>query len=369
MKTYQKKALFTIGSILLFFGCAQKEKNAEDEILDKKQYSIQKKEVNVELLKNKPFEKELVSNGKLIAIKKNILKFDVSAKLQDLNIKNGSLVHNGQILAVLDGYKFKEKVNRASINLKEAKLDFRDMLITRGFNNLHKDSIPPKIYEMVSIRSGYESALKDLKDAEHELSLTQLVAPFKGRIANIKYKQHENITSGSEFITLIDDSFFEVEFYLIESEIGTVVVKDKVVILPFALSKKYKGEITSINPMVEKNGTILVKASIKNDGKLIEGMNVKVLIKKDIPNQFVVPKSAVILRQNQEVLFKLKNGKAYWTYVLTTHENSRNYTVIPHPNKNSANLNPGDSIIISDNLNLAHDSEVVVKRKRKKKKK
>ncbi|NIJ46621.1 hypothetical protein FHR24_003116, partial [Wenyingzhuangia heitensis] len=82
----------------------------------------------------------------------------------------------------------------------------------------------------------------------------------------------------------------------------------------------------------------------------------------------VVPKSAVILRQNQEVLFKVVNGKAYWTYVLTTHENSSSYAVIPHPDKSTANLEENDSIIVSGNLNLAHESEVKVLKKKKNKK-
>ena len=90
-------------------------------------------------------------------------------------------------------------------------------------------------------------------------------------------------------------------------------------------------------------------------------MNVKVYIQKEIPDQFVVPKTSVVLRQNQEVLFTVKSGKTYWTYVQTTNENSKQYTVIPHPDKSSAKLTPGDTIVVSGNLNLAHDTEVVVK--------
>ena len=122
--------------------------------------------------------------------------------------------------------------------------------------------------------------------------------------------------------------------------------------------------LSSYNPLIEKNGTILVKAVVKNDGKLTEGMNVKVRIKKEVKKQLVVPKSAVVLRDNQEVLFKVVAGKAYWTYIQTTLENSSSYAVIAHPDKSSATLNPGDTVIVSGNLNLAHDSEVILKLKK-----
>jgi hypothetical protein len=128
------------------------------------------------------------------------------------------------------------------------------------------------------------------------------------------------------------------------------------------LQKEYTGKVVSINPIVEKNGTVLVKAKVKNDGKLMEGMNVKIKIEKSILNQFVIPKSAIVLRQDQEVLFKVINGKAYWTYVKVIKENKDYYSVIPNPDKSSAILKVGDTIITNGNLNLAHDSAVTIKK-------
>ena len=78
------------------------------------------------------------------------------------------------------------------------------------------------------------------------------------------------------------------------------------------------------------------------------------------PVSLVVPKPAVVLRDNQEVLFKIVGGKAYWTYVKTLLENSDSYAVIAHPDK-GATLEPGDTVIVSGNLNLAHESGVEVR--------
>ncbi|MBG7630783.1 MAG: efflux RND transporter periplasmic adaptor subunit, partial [Bacteroidetes bacterium] len=241
-------------------------------------------------------------------------------------------------------------------------LEFEDMLLGRGIFTTTKDSIAKDVYAMVASRSGFDLAKLQLKTANFELKATKLIAPFSGKIANIEYKQHEHISAGKEFITLINDNVFEVAFYLIESEINEVVINNTVEITPFATDKMYKGHISSINPFVEKNGTILVKAVVKNDGELTEGMNVKVRIQKEITDQLVVPKSSVVLRQNQEVLFKVIQGKAFWTYIQTKLENSTSYAIIAHPDKSSATLKHGDTIIVSGNLNLAHDSEVTIKK-------
>jgi membrane fusion protein, multidrug efflux system len=91
----------------------------------------------------------------------------------------------------------------------------------------------------------------------------------------------------------------------------------------------------------------------------MDGMNVKVYIETNVPNQLVVPRSAVLLRDNQEVLFKYVSGTTFWTYVQVLHENSTSYAIIANPDKGEI-LDPGDTIIVSGNLNLAHESKVEI---------
>jgi membrane fusion protein (multidrug efflux system) len=352
-------SLLILGS-LCFQSCNKSKAATDETTIEKKTYIAEKNEVETIVLKSESFQKELISNGKIIAAQKNSLQFEVSDKLEHLYVKNGDFVTKGQLLANLSTLKSQQKMARAEIELKKAKFQFEDMLVGRGIFTTRRDSIAKDVYDMVASRSGYESALLELKTAQFELKSTQLIAPFSGKVANIVSKQYENVNAGNSFMTLIDDTVFEVEFYLIESEMVDVMVNSSVQIVPFALDKTYNGHISSINPLIEKNGTILVKAVVKNDGKLTEGMNVKVRIDKAIKGQLVVPKAAVVLRDNQEVLFKVVSGKAYWTYVKTTQENSSSYAVIADPDKN-ASLKEGDIVIVSGNLNLAHDSEVALK--------
>ncbi len=61
------------------------------------------------------------------------------------------------------------------------------------------------------------------------------------------------------------------------------------------------------------------------------------------------------------MLFAIKSGEIYWAYVQTTNENSHQYTVIQHPNKSSTTIKPRDTILVTGNLNLAHDVEVTIK--------
>ena len=87
----------TVGSI--FFQSCNKSKAAEETTIEKKVYVNEKNKVETMLLKNESFQKELVSNGKIIAAQKNSVQFEVSDKLEHLYEKNGDFVRKGQLLA------------------------------------------------------------------------------------------------------------------------------------------------------------------------------------------------------------------------------------------------------------------------------
>ncbi|MBN2755847.1 MAG: efflux RND transporter periplasmic adaptor subunit [Bacteroidales bacterium] len=357
MKKILTNILF-IALISSLFSCKFQNGNAADNS-EKRQYQDEKNIVDVIVLKKAVFNKELVSNGKLKAFQKSILKFETSERLTELYVKNGSWVKKGSIIASANKIKAQQKLDQAILQFKKANLTRQELLIGQGFEVDSASKIPKDILEIANIRSGYSSSENELNVARYNYNTLTLIAPFSGIIANLKCKIHENVNSGEEFCSLIDDSKFEVEFSLIEKELQQIKIKQAVKIHSFSSGKIYSGFVNEINPVVEENGMVKIKALISNSGDLMEGMNVEVIIENKIPNQMVVPKSAVVLRQNKEVLFRYINGKAFWTYVKTEFENSNSYTINANIDR-GAEINVGDTIIISGNLNLAHDSEVEI---------
>ena len=355
-----KSITYSIFIVLIFnsISCNFQQGKASDNA-DKKGYEEEKNIVNIIVLKKTTFNKELVSNGKLKALQKSDLSFETGEKLTKLNIKNGSWVKKGSVIATVDKQKATQKLNNANLQFKKAKLSRQELLIGQGYETENTYEIPEKVLDIANIRSGYSSAENNLKIAQYNYNALTLKAPFSGKIANLEHKIYENVNSGKAFCTLINDSKFEVEFSLLEKELQQIKINQIVKVTPFSTGKTYKGYINEINPIIEENGMIKIKAVISNSGNLIEGMNVEVIIENKAANRLVVPKSAVVLRQNKEVLFRYKNGKAFWTYVKTEFENSSSYTIVANTDR-AAELNEGDTIIISGNLNLAHESDVKI---------
>lgn len=315
------------------------------------------------VLKRATFQHELVSNGKLRALKKSELRFDgVQGELRKIHFKNGDRVRKGQAIVEIDPFPYQQEVANARSTLQGAENDLADLMIQRGYVNGLADTtrVAESLLRPLLIRAGYADAKRKLSSAIRNLENTVLKAPFDGTVANIVQKEFEQL--GSEpLCVVIDESQFEVEFKILESEIGEVKLGHGVKVLPnFSDGKIYNGRITEINPVVDNFGLITVKAVVTNPGDLLEGMNVKVLIERSIPNKLIIPKSALLLRQNQEVIFVYKDGKALWVYVKTQDENSTSYAVEADADR-GAELKEGDAIIISGNLNLAHESDVRVR--------
>ncbi len=345
---------------LFLCACKNKEKRVqEDSNVTRKEYEVEKNPVEVMVLRRQDFNKQLVSNGRLEARRKSVLAFKASGEIASVSVVNGQSVSAGATLAALNADDAEYTLKQARMNMAKAENDFYDRLVGYGYRiDDDTTSIPRRTLDNAYRESGLTAARYALENAEAMCKNCVLRAPFAGKVADIKSKAYER--SQGDFCTLIDDHILNVSFGILESELGFVKVGQAIRVSPFAASEKsFVGTVTEINPVVDKNGQIAVRAQVTNDGTLIDGMNVRILVENTVPGQLVVPKSAVVIRDNLEVLFRYTNGKALWTYVNIELDNSDSYVVGPNVSR-GADLNVGDTVIISGNLNIGNDANVEI---------
>lgn len=318
-------------------------------------------EVETVTLHKEDFAHQIISNGKLKANRRTTLSFGTTGSISQLNIRTGSRIEAGHIAARLDRPDLKLTVEDAKLAMYRAEIELYDILAGLGHTARDTAEIPVDIMTMAKMRSGYTSARNNMKRAELEYAGTVLKAPFSGKIADLNVKLHDRVTS-EPICTIIDDSSLEIEFHVMESEFASVSVGLPVTVKPFAdQTRTYHGKISEINPVIDENGQILVRAVIRNDGSLIEGMNAKVIVERLIPGQLIVPRSAVVSRNGLDVVFKYEDdGKAHWTYVTIVSSNGDSFAITANKDRN-ATLDEGDRIIISGNLYLADKSDVRIK--------
>lgn len=301
------------------------------------------------------FAYDLVSNGKVGAGEYADLRFaSAGAVIDRIMVSNGQRVSKGQPIAVLDRFKLENAATTARNSLERSRLDLADALIGQGYDPDLTSRIPDEVMRLARLRSGVAQAEVQLREAERALDDATLRAPFDGVVANLTQKAG-NLPDGSQpFCRVMSSSAMEVSFPVLESELALIHVGDAVEVKPFSSEKIYRGKVSSINPIVDKNGMVNVCATVGGAGGLYDGMNVRVNVKREVERALVVPKSAVVLRSNgRQVVFTYSDGKAMWNYVTTGLENMDEYVV-------TDGLAEGQEVIVSGNLNLAHESPVRV---------
>lgn len=345
--------LTLLAGLYIIFSCktenAQQNENAVQQLLPES--SI---EVTVMSLQTKSFSHELVSNGKISASQKVGLQFKSNEKIGRIYVKNGDRVTQGQAIASLDMFSFQNKLQQAKDELKRSRLELQDALIGQGYKIKDSASVPTATMELLKVKSGYNKAQSNYELAEFDYKNATLFAPISGVVANLTSKENTYPDNSKDFCNIVNLHTMEVNFPIMESELGLVQIGNAVIVTPFSMSDvKMEGKITEINPWVDENGMVQLKASVSYHPKMVEGMSVRVSIFRELEKQWVVPKSAVVLRTNRKVLFTLKDGKAFWNYIETGLENATEYTIT------GETLKEGDEIIISGNVNLAHESPVI----------
>lgn len=310
-------------------------------------------EVTVMELQPTLFSHEIVSNGHVSAREKVDVCFQSSGIISAIYVRNGRHVSKGQKIAVLDTYKLENQLEKDRNAVASATLEMQDVLIGQGYDPARPEKVPAEVMDLARLRSGLRQAELQLAATKREIQDATLTAPCSGVIANLSTSAHNTASPSQPLCRIINDRGMDVEFTVLESELPMVHPGDVVSVTPFSTTDSHQGRVTEINPMVDKDGMVKVWATVDGGGGLIDGMNVRVSVRRAVDKTLVIPKSAVVLRSGRQVVFTLDGDRAMWNYVTTGLENLDQYTV-------TDGLAPGMKIITSGNINLAHEAPVKV---------
>lgn len=221
----------------------------------------------------------LTGSGKVKAANYADLYFRSQEQIAHIYVKNGAKVSKGQKLADLEMYTLQSNLRQAEIGVEQAHLELQDILIGQGYAPDKLDDVPADMMKLAKVKSGYEQAMLQKEKALREIENATLVAPFDGVIANLTAKPHHMAGGSQPFCRIIQTIHMEVEFQVLESELHLVKIGQKVEVVPLASTVSIQtGEIFELNPIVDEKGMIQVKARVKGNVGLMEGMNVIVRI-------------------------------------------------------------------------------------------
>ena len=234
------------------------------------------------------------------------MAFKYGGTLQQLSVKEGSIVKKGQALARVSSAQLESTQRSAQATLEQAQ-DAYDRL-----KKVHDNGSLPEIKwrEMVA---NLEKAQSGLDLANAMLADNTLKAPFDGTVASVNAEIGENVAPLKPVIRLINTKGMAVKISVPENEIAKVQVGDSAeIVVPALGDKRLNGKV------IEKSMTASllthsypVKVLIEQpDEDLAPGMIGKVVLKADISKGIIVPANAILINQEGKFVWVAEDGQA-----------------------------------------------------------
>ncbi|MAT91476.1 MAG: efflux transporter periplasmic adaptor subunit [Halioglobus sp.] len=148
--------------------------------------------------------------GRVDASQRAELAFRVPGKLQELPVREGDLVEEGQVLAKLDPTEY-----ALIVEDRQARFDKAQRNFNRGKELVAEGNISRLDFDRMEAE--FRSASAALSQARKDLEYTELVSPFTGRIAERAVENFEEVLAKQTVITLQNIEQLDVVIDLPES--------------------------------------------------------------------------------------------------------------------------------------------------------
>jgi len=338
--------------------------------------------VEVQVIHKQNLIQTISSNGTVKAQREAEIIPQVSGICTWLNYAEGDFVHKDSIIFEIDDklyrieyLKAQEQVqktlaeygimilgeqenqfaqqNNDSLNYASANLDLQNKNDREAFELLNGNERKT----MLASKAGLTAARLDFERTKINLANTVIRAPFDGFIADLKIFRDGLVKTGEPALKIVGLTKLFVEVGILETEIPFIKKGTRAQIeFPAFPGTKVNGYVKTINSVLdEKSGTCRIQIEIDNPNlKIKPGMFANVTIETQLyPERLLIPRDALLIRDERKVTFVYENGRAKWHYVTTGLENDDYFEVIE-------GLSHGDSLIVSGHFNLAHDALVVL---------
>ena len=209
--------------------------------------------------------------------------------------------------------------------------------------------------EVQAVNWGLAQAEQQLDRARLALSRTRVVAPFRGRVADLEVETGQSVAAGAKLLLLLEDDRMKVDVDVLEADVIRLAERATVQVqVPNFENAMLSGSIYSINPSIDPaTGMGRVTVSLPNPGgRLLSGLFANVALETGrLSDRLVVPANALLVRQGRDLVFTVQGGRAYWTYVTTGARSGDEVEIVE-------GLAAGDTVAVAGQFALSHDAPV-----------
>jgi membrane fusion protein (multidrug efflux system) len=302
--------------------------------------------------------------GRADAASRVMLQAQLSGVVEAVRVRENNAVARGAPLLQIDTTEYALNVAQAESELRNAQAQYQQAVL---FDDRIQDpAVRQQRAQIARSRSGLDRAEVALRQANLQLERSRVVAPFEGRIADVRVVPGQHVSAGTELMTVVDLDPIKVEVNVLEAELSLLNEGARSVVRFTGFpGETFEGRIATVNPVVDpEKRTGRVTVLLANPGGRIKpGMYAEVsLAATSFPDRLLVPREAILERgegTRRTMLFVYEQdggvARARWRYVLVGHMNDRQAEIIP---SDEGTVEPGEIVLVNGHHYLSHDTVV-----------
>lgn len=273
--------------------------------------------------------------GQIAAVSQATLSSQLQAAVEELRAREGTSVHKGDTLVVLDSRDIRADVARAKAEAENAAAHLARMKRLFAEDSVAKQELDNALRAFKVAEAGRKAALA-------RLSYATIKAPFDGVITERKIEVGELASPGQPLLKLEDPTKLRLEATVAERDVKVLRLGAQMDVLIDALGPRpLRGTVSRIKSTGDPSThTFLVKIDLPLTAGLKSGMFGRLLIETGTTRTLLVPRSAVIERGELTGVFAVDtDGFAHLRWVKTGR-------VVGEELEITSGLNAGERVLV-----------------------
>jgi len=289
------------------------------------------------------------TSGTLIADNRIDIASRMTGYIRQLNVDEGDLVKNGQLLLTIDPTEIRAQLAEAKARLSQSKARLRE---AKADQERYRTLFKQKMIAVTRLRSSelnYQLASEESIAAQAtldriavQLDYAKIKSPVNGIVVK-RHKQRGDIaTPGTPLLTIENPENIVVRSFIKEQHIGHVQVGSLANISIDAINTNVTAQISSIIPSGDPaTHSYQVKLTLKDTTNIRTGMFARVDFNMGQRSGILIPASAIIRRSDMNGIYIVDADEiAHYRLIRTGKLFGENIEVL-------SGLRRGDRIIIS----------------------
>lgn len=348
-----KKTLIYIivAAVLVGLAAYKIASNKEKQTQEVKEVAKQVDKINVNVItaQRENINTDYSANGTFLPKQEMNQSSEISGRIVNVLVKEGSRVSAGQTLATIKRDAIEVDVTQAQNNLQNAIID------NQRYENAYKTGGVTK-QQLDNSRLQLKNAQAAVRAQSVKVNDTNVRAGISGTINKKMVEPGTVVSIGTAMFEIVNINSLKLSVLVDESQVGKIALGQEVAINVNVLpGESFSGRITFIAPKSDASLNFPVEIEVQNRGNLKAGMYATATFKTnhgaETQNMLTVPAEAFVNGVSSGQLFIVNNGTAKLIKVQTGKVYGDKVQIL-------SGLNGGEQVVTSGQINLDNGSKI-----------